>query len=172
MIIFLAEYVIATGDQTVLPGLRRLAIESANGQSVVGSWGHRFVGKETGRLGGYGMMNSPGIPLTIGLALAKKAGIDDAKVSEAIEKSANLLRFYSGKGAIPYGDHRPWIQTHDDNGKNGMAAVLFDLLNEPEHAEYFSRMSVACHGPERDTGHTGNFCNMLWAMPGIARSGP
>ena len=103
------------------------------------------------------MMNSPGIPLTIGLALAKKAGIDDAKVSKAIEKSANLLRFYSGKGAIPYGNHRPWIQTHDDNGKNGMTAVLFDLLNEPEHAEYFSRMSVACHGPERDTGHTGNF---------------
>jgi len=172
VIIFLAEYVIATGDQTVLPGLRRLAIESAHGQSVVGSWGHRFVRQETGRLGGYGMMNSPGIPLTIGLALAKKAGVDDAKVSKAIEKSANLLRFYSGKGAIPYGDHRPWIQTHDDNGKNGMAAVLFDLLNEPEHAEYFSRMSVACHGPERDTGHTGNFFNMLWAMPGIARSGP
>ena len=48
VIIFLAEYVIATGDQTVLPGLRRLAIECANGQSVVGSWGHRFVGKETG----------------------------------------------------------------------------------------------------------------------------
>ena len=172
VIIFLAEYIIATGDQSVLPGLRRLALESADGQSTVGSWGHRFVQKNTRRLGGYGMMNSPGIPLTIGLVLAKKAGINDPKVSEAIEKSANLLRFYSGKGAIPYGDHRPWIQTHDDNGKNGMAAVLFDLLNEPGHAEYFSRMSVACHGPERDTGHTGNFFNMLWAMPGIARSGP
>ena len=172
VITFLAEYFLATDDKTVLTGLRRLAMESAEGQSTVGSWGHRFVQKNSGRLGGYGMMNAPGIPLTIGLVLAKKAGIDDPKVVQAIEKSANLLRFYSGKGAIPYGDHRPWIQTHDDNGKNGMAAVLFDLLNEPVHAEYFSRMSVASLGSERDTGHTGNFFNMLWAMPGIARSGP
>jgi hypothetical protein len=33
-------------------------------------------------------------------------------------------------------------------------------------------MSLASHGPERDTGHTGNFFNMLWAMPGVAHSGP
>jgi hypothetical protein len=33
-------------------------------------------------------------------------------------------------------------------------------------------MSVASHGAERDSGHTGNFFNMLWAMPGVALSGP
>jgi hypothetical protein len=33
-------------------------------------------------------------------------------------------------------------------------------------------MSLASHGPERDTGHTGNFFNVLWAMPGVAQSGP
>ena len=33
-------------------------------------------------------------------------------------------------------------------------------------------MSIASHGSERDTGHTGNFFNMLWAMPGVAQSGP
>ncbi len=170
VITLVAEYVMATGDESVLPGLRRLAMEAAHGQSAVGSWGHRFA-QDDGRLGGYGMMNAPGIPLTIALVLARKAGIDDPEVAEAIERSARLLRFYAGKGAIPYGDHRPWIQTHDDNGKNGMAAVLFSLLGEPEHAEYFSRMSVACYGPERDCGHTGNFFNMLWAMPGVARSG-
>lgn len=170
VIMFLSEYVMATGDESVLPGLRRLSMEAALGQSDVGSWGHRFV-QSDGRLGGYGMMNAPGLPLTIGLVMARKAGVKDPEVAEAIEKSAKLLRFYSGKGAIPYGDHHPWIQTHDDNGKNGMAAVLFALLGEVEHAEYFSRMSVACHGPERDCGHTGNFFNMLWAMPGIARSG-
>ena len=53
-----------------------------------------------------------------------------------------------------------------------MAAVLFNLLGEAEGAEFFSRMSVASHGPERDTGHTGNFFNLLWAMPGVAQSGP
>jgi len=167
----LAEYVIATGDQSVMPGLRRLALEAANGQSAVGSWGHGFAIPD-GRLGGYGMMNSPGVPLTIALVLAREAGVKDLVVEVAIERSAKLLRFYIGKGAIPYGDHHPWIENHEDNGKCGMAAVLFDLLGEAKGAEFFSRMSVASHGPERDTGHTGNFFNMVWAMPGVAQSGP
>jgi len=167
----LGEYVMETGDESVRPGMRRLALEAANGQSVVGSWGHRFAGAD-GRLVGYGMMNSPGLPLTTGLVLARMAGVDDPEVALAIERSAKLLRFYVGKGAIPYGDHRPWIETHEDNGKCGMAAVLFDLLGEGDAAEYFSRMSVASHGPERDTGHTGNFFNLLWALPGVSRSGP
>jgi hypothetical protein len=28
----------------------------------------------------------------------------------AIERSAKLLRFYAGKGSVPYGDHAPWIE--------------------------------------------------------------
>ena len=167
----LAEYVLATGDTSVLPGLRRLALEAANGQSAVGSWGHGFA-RPDGRLGGYGMMNSPGVPLTISLVLARNAGVKEPAVDLAIERGAKLLRFYIGKGAIPYGDHHPWTETHDDNGKCGMAAVLFNLLGEANGAEFFSRMSVASHGPERDCGHTGNFFNMLWAMPGVALSGP
>jgi hypothetical protein len=171
VMIFLADYIIASEDKSVLPGLRRLALEAAKGQSAVGSWGHGFAIPD-GRLGGYGMMNSPGIPLTISLSLAIKAGVKDPEIPRAIELSARLLRFYIGKGAVPYGDQHPWIENHDDNGKCGMAAVLFQLLEEPQAAEFFSRMSVACHGPERDTGHTGNYFNMLWAMPGVARSGP
>ena len=167
----LAEYTMATGDDDYLPGLRRLALEAANGQSVVGSWGHKFA-QPSGRLTGYGMMNAPGVPLTIALVLARRAGVGDEEVRVAIERSVDLLRFYVGKGAIPYGDHHPWIQTHEDNGKCGMGAVLFDLLGDAEAASFFARMSVASHGPERDTGHTGNFFNLLWAMPAIARNGP
>lgn len=170
-IMLLSEYVMATGDRTVMPGLRRLALEAAGGQSAVGSWGHGFA-RPDGRLGGYGMMNAPGLPLTIGLVLARDAGVDDPEVAAAIERSARLLRFYVGKGAVPYGDHHPWIETHEDNGKCGMAAVLFGLLGEGEAAEFFSRMSVASHGPERDCGHTGNYFNLLWAMPGVAQAGP
>jgi hypothetical protein len=86
--------------------------------------------------------------------------------------SARLLRFYIGKGAVPTATTTPWIETHEDNGKCGMAAVMFNLLDEPEGAEFFSRMSVASHGSERDCGHTGNFFNILWSMPGVAQSGP
>jgi hypothetical protein len=53
-----------------------------------------------------------------------------------------------------------------------MAAVMFGLLNEMEGAEFFSRLSLASHGAERDCGHTGNFFNILWSLPGVARSGP
>ena len=171
VMLLLSEYQLATGDASFMPGLKRLALEAARGQSAVGSWGHKFA-RPDGRLYGYGMMNSPGVPLTISLVLARKAGVQDPAVDLAIERSARLMRFYIHKGAIPYGDHHPWIETHEDNGKCGMAAVLFNLINESKGAEFFSRMSVASHGSERDCGHTGNFFNLLWAMPGIAQSGP
>jgi hypothetical protein len=171
VMMLLSEYLMATGDESVMPGLKRLALEAATGQSAVGSWGHGFA-VPGGRLGGYGMMNSPGLPLTISLVMARAAGVKEPAVDRAIELSARLLRFYIGKGAIPYGDHHPWIESHDDNGKCGMAAVLFNLLDDPKGAEFFSRMSIASHGSERDCGHTGNFFNILWSLPGVAQSGP
>ncbi|MGL4552014.1 MAG: DUF6288 domain-containing protein [Gemmataceae bacterium] len=171
VMIFLAEYAAATGDRSVLPGLRRLAVEAANGQSGVGSWGHTFALPD-GRLKGYGMMNAPGLPLTIGLALARDAGVTDPEVARAIEMSTRLLRFYVGKGAVPYGDHAPWTETHEDNGKCGMAAVLFNLLDEPKAADFFARMALAAHGNERDEGHTGNYFNLTWSLPAVALGGP
>jgi hypothetical protein len=167
-----AEYTLATKDRAFMPDLERITMEIVHGQSVVGSWGHRFIQPENGRLAGYGMMNAPGLPLTVSLILAREAGVSDPALDRAIDKSARLIRFYVGKGSVPYGDHHPWIDTHEDNGKNGIAALMFNLLGDAEAAEYFSRMSVASHGAERDTGHTGNFFNMLWAMPGVSLSGP
>ncbi|HSP41768.1 MAG TPA: DUF6288 domain-containing protein [Luteolibacter sp.] len=167
----LAEYQLATGDKTYEDGLRRIAMEAANGQSIVGSWGHKFAGPD-GRLVGYGMMNAPGLPLTTALILAREAGVKEPQIDLAIDRSAKFLRFYIGKGAIPYGDHHPWVQTHEDNGKCGMTAVMFNLMGEEKGTEFFARMSLASHGSERDTGHTGNFWNMTWAMPAVALSGP
>jgi hypothetical protein len=171
VIMLLAEYHMATGENVVMPGLKRLALEAAKGQSHVGSWGHRFA-KPDGRLYGYGMMNAPGVPLTISLIMAKQAGIKDPALDLAIERSSKLLRFYIGKGAVPYGDHGPWTETHEDNGKCGMAGVMFNMLGEKGGAKFFSRMSLASHGAERDGGHTGNFTNILWSMPGVALGGP
>ena len=170
VISLLAEYKMASGDESVMPGMRRLAMEAATGQSNVGSWGHKFATPD-GRLFGYGMMNAPGLPLTISLVLAREAGVKDPAIDLAIERSAKLLRFYIGKGCVPYGDHAPWMESHDDNGKNGMAAVLFNLLDDAKGTAYFSRMSLASHGAERDCGHTGNFWNITWAMPGVAQGG-
>jgi len=168
-LMFLAEYVIATGDKAVMPGLKRLALEAAHGQSAVGTWGHKFA-RPDGNLHGYGAMNSPGIPLAVAMVLSREAGVKDPDLDLAIKRAAGFLRWYVNKGAPPYGDHAPW-PGHEDNGKSSNAAVLFDLLGDTEAATFFAKMSVAAYD-ERERGHTGNFFNILWAMPGVSRCGP
>lgn len=167
--IFLAEYYLATGDKAILPGVKRLALESARGQSAVGTWGHKFA-RPDGNLNGYGCMNQPGLSLMISMVLARQAGVEDPVLDRAIAKGAGFLRWYVNKGAIPYGDHAPW-PAHEDNGKCSSAAVLFDLLGDGEAASFFARMSTAAYS-ERERGHTGNFFNILWALPGVSRCGP
>ena len=164
-----AEYTMLTGDQTFVPGLKRLALETARGQSGVGTWGHRFA-EPGGNLGGYGAMNAPGLPLTIGMVLAREAGVKDADLDRAIAKTAAFLRWFVNKGAVPYGDHQPFF-ANEDNGKCAAAAILFDLLGDREAAEFFAKMTAAAYS-ERERGHTGNFFNMLWAQLGVARCGP
>ena len=166
---FLAEYVMATGDTSVQPGLERLAMETARGQSGVGTWGHRFT-TGGGNLSGYGAMNAPGLPLTIGMVLAREAGVKHPDLDRAITKAAGFLRWYAHKGAVPYGDHAPFF-AHEDNGKCAAAAVLFDLLGDREAAAFFAKMATAAYS-ERERGHTGNYFNILWAMQGVARCGP
>lgn len=166
---FLAEYVMATGDKSVMPGLKRMTMEAAHGQSNVGTWGHKFA-MANGNLNGYGCMNAPGLSLTISMTLARMAGVSDPALDKAITKSAAFLRWYANKGAIPYGDHQPW-PGHEDNGKCSMAAVLFDLLGDRETTEFFAKMSTAGYD-ERERGHTGNFFNVLWALPAVSRCGP
>lgn len=168
--LFLAEYALATRDESVMPGLERLALDIARGQSGVGTWGHSFARPTDGILDGYGCMNQPGIVLNLAMAVAREAGVKARPLDIAIDKGSRFLRWYVYKGAIPYGDHDPW-PWHEDNGKCSSAAVLFDLLGDREAAAYFSRMGTAAYA-ERESGHTGNFFNMLWALPGVSRCGP
>jgi hypothetical protein len=169
LMMFVSEYVLATGDASVLPGLKRLALETAHGQSGVGTWGHRFA-VDHGNLGGYGAMNQPGLSLTIGMVLAREAGVRDPELDRAITQSAEFLRWWLHKGAIPYGDHLPF-PAHEDNGKCAAGAVLFDLLGDREAADFFAKMTTAAYS-ERERGHTGNYFNHLWALLGVARCGP
>lgn len=169
VLLFLAEYASTTSDQSVMPGLKRLALESARGQSGVGTWGHKFA-RPDGNLNGYGCMNQPGLSLAIGMALARDAGVKEPELDRAIAKAAAFVRWYVNKGAVPYGDHQPF-PAHEDNGKCSSAAVLYDLLGDREAAEFFAKMSTAAYS-ERERGHTGNYFNVLWALPGVARIGP
>ena len=168
--IFLAEYILATKDSAPQEGLRRLSLDIARGASPVGTWGHKFMLPGATFLAGYGCMNQPGIPLTLALVLAREAGVKEPDLEKTIAKSRAFLRQWVNKGAIPYGDHEPW-PWHDDNGKTSSAAVLFDLLGDREAAAFYSRMGTAAYA-EREEGHTGNFFNILWALPGVSRCGP
>ena len=167
--LFLAEYVLATGDQSMVPELRRTTMEAVKAQCMNGMWGH-CAALPDGHSEGYGGMNQIGLPMTIALVLARQAGVNDPAVDQAIERSTRLLSWYVNKGAIPYGDHQPW-PGHEDNGKCSAGAVLFDLLGEREATVFFARMSTAGY-EERERGHTGNYFNILWAVPGVSRCGP
>ena len=167
--LFLAEYCLATKDSSALAALRETTLEVARFQSTVGTWGHEHR-LTHGLLHGYGAMNQVGLILTLPMVLARKAGVKDPIVDRAIAKSAAFTRWYVDKGSLPYGDHKPWMD-HEDNGKNSMGAILYDLLGDGEAATYFSRMATAAHA-ERENGHTGNFFNVTWALMGVSRSGP
>ena len=166
--LFLAEYVLATGDKPLLAELKRTTMEAVHNQCMNGMWGHNPPLSD-GHSEGYGGMNMVGLPMTISLVLARKAGVTDPAVDKAIDKSTRMLRWFINKGAIPYGDHLPW-PGHEDNGKCSLAAVLFDLLGDREATAFFSRMGTAGYA-ERERGHTGNFFNIQWAMLGVSRCG-
>ena len=118
------------------------------------------------------MMNSPGIPLTIGLVLAKKAGVNDPQVSEAIEKSAVFFAFIQEKElfltvTIGHGFRHMMIMV-----KTGWPRSFLTYSTSLNTPNISPRMSVACHGAERDTGHTGNFSTCsgpCQALQGLGR---
>jgi len=173
--LFLSEYFLITGDKKVLPTLEEYATKSSLGQSSAGTWGHGYAAKEFtgeyhGRLGGYGALNQTSLAFLIALPLVKKCGIENKEINHAIQRGRDFFSFFIGKGTIPYGDHGalPW---YDDNGKSGAAAILFDILKNPEGTRFFSEMVLASSPSGREKGHTGHFWSHLWGGIGAARGG-
>ncbi len=176
-LLFLTEYYLATKDRKVMPAIVEYATTIAQGQSGVGTWGHGMAwpdlneGRLHGKLGGYGALNQAGLICHLGLVLAERCGVRDQEVRDAIVRANRFAVFYVGKGAIPYGDHRPGWDVHDDNGKDGVAALIFDLQGMGEEARFFARMTTASYA-ERERGHTGNYFSYLWGPVGVMRAGP
>jgi hypothetical protein len=174
--LFLTEYCLLTGDREVLPAIQAYSTAIARGQSAVGTWGHGMSwpednnGQYHGALGGYGALNQAGLVCHLSMVLAAKCGVKDEEVDKAIAKGTKFFAFYINKGTIPYGDHNPG-PNHAGNGKNGIAAIMFDLQDHVDGAAFFSRMIVASYG-EREMGHTGNYFSYLWGALGAGRAGP
>ena len=146
--LFLTEYFLVTGDVEVLPAIGEFSKAIARGQSGVGTYGHGMAwpedngGKYHGPLGGYGALNQAGLVCQLSMVLAVKCGIKDEEVNQSIARGTRFYEFYINKGTVPYGDHNPG-ENHAGNGKNGIAAVMFDAVGRADGSGFFSRMVVA-----------------------------
>jgi hypothetical protein len=174
--LFLSEYYLLTKDEAVLPTIEEYATKIAMGQSGAGTWGHTYAAKANtgylhGHLGGYGAINQQGLTLMIALPLAKKCGIENKEVLDAIKRGDDFFRFFIGKGTIPYGDHGAANEWFDDNGKSGSAAIFFDLMGNRDGTKFFSEMILASAPNGREEGHTGHFWSHMWGGVGAARGG-
>lgn len=171
-LIVLAEYYLQTQDADVLPTIEAMAVEICNGFSHLGTMGHQFSnpvlnGKFNGPYNiGYGAINSAGIPSYYGLLLARQCGVKRPELAPAIARATNFFGSFVSYGAIPYGEHAPGRDSHESNGKMGLAALASSLDgSRDDSAKYFAKMSTASSS-EREVGHCGSFFNSLWAPLG------
>jgi HEAT repeat protein len=170
-----ALYLDATGDDFVRPAVEKFAIETAMGQSVLGTWGHTFAfpsfnGGEFNQANpGYGALNAAGNRCFFLITLAKKLGIEDPRVDAAIERSRKFFGSFVDQGAIPYGDHGA-ADTDDSNGKNTGAAFAHALLGDDYAAKYFATMSTHASFTRRG-GHAHDY-HGNWSSWAAALCGP
>ncbi len=172
------EYHLATGDESVLPWIRANAINTARGQGMWGTYGHGFSlrqpnGELHGMIPPYGALNQAGLGCFLSMVLARKAGVEHEVIDAAIARSNRFFTYYTGKGTIPYGEHRPevWRAT-DNNGTSGLAALAFRLQGDRrEDAQFWGRMMTAGY-QNREHGHSGPFFSYLWGTMGANVAGP
>ena len=180
----LTEYYLASGDKSVLPAIREHAVKTAMGQSSGGTWGHGFAwtskndGQLHGSLGGYGALNQAGLPCFLALMLSKKCGVEHPEIDDAIARSRRFFTKFVGHGSIGYGFHRPSLEVYSSgrngmsgNGKNGIAAVAFGVLEDRPAAEFFAKMSVSLY-KTCEYGHSGNSYSYFWDPLGANYGGP
>ena len=183
--VFLSEYYLATGDEAVLPAIRELTATCAKGQSLMGTYGHGMAwpkadGSSThGYVPQYGAVNQAGETVNLGIMLGRKVIAEagdatvDAEIDPAIERGRKYFGYFAGKGAVPYG-HSPPEDLHDDNGKNGLAALLMAMQTQEDmssQARFFAKSCTAAYSL-REMGHAGPFYAHLWQPLGVNVGGP
>ncbi|MFM2170098.1 MAG: hypothetical protein RI957_327 [Verrucomicrobiota bacterium] len=173
--LYCALYYDATGDDYVLPALRKYAIEAAMGQSKSGSWGHTFAfpsfngGRFHEMNPGYGALNAAGNRCFFLIALAKKLGVEHPEIDAAIVRAHKFFGSYVDQGAIPYGDHIA-ADTDDSNGKNAGTAFAMKLIGDDHAAKYFGMMSAHASFTPRG-GHAHDYFTQ-WSSWGASLCGP
>lgn len=174
--LFLCEYFLLTGNTEVLPAIREYTLALAQGQSMYGTIGHGISqrnddGSLHGSIPPYGPVNAAGLVGNLAIVMGRKCGVNVPEIDPAIERASNFFGYYVDKGAIPYGEHAPWMN-HENNGKNAMAAMMFAMQgNRSRETRYFAKMVTASY-QNREYGHTGQGFSYLWGALGAGTGGP
>lgn len=170
--ITLAEYYLLTHDKSVLPGIKTYAVALARGQDPSGRWGHRMATpKFDGRLPGYAQMNQPSLSDFMGLLLARKCGVHEPVVDQAIERSHTAFARYIGKGTFPYGNHPPRTSSFNNNGMSASGAICMELYGDKKGAAFFSKQAATSYD-DLEIGHATYYFNVLWTPLGTNLCGP
>jgi hypothetical protein len=171
-LITLSEYHLLTGDKSVLPSIKILAVALAKGQDAAGLWGHRMASPQrNGRLPGYAQMNQSSMSCFMGMLLAKKCGISDPDLEKGIAKTYAYVASHVGRGSFPYGVHGPNSSVFNNNGSSASAALCMALKDNSEGAAFFSHLTATSYdGLEK--GHASAFFNPFWTPLGAHLSGP
>jgi hypothetical protein len=155
----LAEYYLRTGDESILPIMKKIA-DAVRKTMYHDAWGGRGVAHHHMGLAGTGTLNF--------LLLARQCGVD---VEEGMLQAAlqHFCRF-AGKGVNPYMDGYPEGGT-TDNGRNARlafamaAATALDPKGE-ESLYAMARDVAAMHsfysGSYMNHGHTGGGIGEVW----------
>ena len=174
--LFLSEYYLLTNDKQVLPAIQQYTIALAKGQGMYGTFGHGGAeptpdGHLHGSIPPYGPVNAAGLIANIAIVMGKKCGVSDPEIEPAIERAAKFFGYFVDKGSVPYGEHMPWA-SHDNNGKNAMAAVMYGVQgNRVAQTQYYAKMVTASYQC-REYGHTGQGFSYLWGALGANMGGP
>lgn len=198
--LLLGEYFNATGDRNVLPYLKNLAdwaavsqlkppaetpedVEAAQSEVQVGGWRHNYPTAPDRWKSGYGLLPHAGMSCVMGMQMAKEAGLDIDEV--ALKRG--LKHFNKGRAEYGFVLYSYWNLRRDGpplvdpeaeangmlwsmNGKLGMAAALFDMVDDKDTVEICARHCVYGFNNTRH-GHGGMFFNNFWTPVGAWAAG-
>lgn len=153
--VFLAEYYLRTGDESIKPLAHAVGAALARSQLPCGTWGHGpFPG--AGYVQG-GALNNAGLVCWMALVLLDEAGVEVSPV--ALKRSTTFFQRFTHRGGVPYGDHRP--EFGGGNGKNALPGIALTILGDKAGSEYYARLVTGSY-EGRHAGHTGGFMGFIW----------
>ena len=161
----LCEYYLRTGDESILPVIKKLA-DYLTRTIYNGSWMGRGACSYSYMAGGH--MNAAGVHCVVFLLLAKECGVD---VDEhTLQSSLYHFYRYSGHGNVAYGDGVPEEGMVSNGRTTGLALAMTAAANltpEGENSVYAKARDISATKGFYSTswlfhGHTGGGIGELW----------